>query len=53
MATNNLTDDQPKRAETGEELHDQELGQVVGGAVDAFLQFNSTNPSNTETTDKP
>jgi len=53
MATNNLTDDQRKQAETGEELSERELTQVVGGAIDAFLQINSPDPSKNETEDKP
>jgi bacteriocin-like protein len=39
----NPTDDQRKQAEAGEELPEQELKQVVGGAVDAFMQFNNSN----------
>jgi bacteriocin-like protein len=38
--TLNPTDDQRKQAEAGEELPEQELKQVVGGAIDAFIQFN-------------
>jgi bacteriocin-like protein len=53
MATNNLTDDQQKQAETGEELSERELEHVVGGAVDAFLQFTQTNAPSSETEEKP
>jgi bacteriocin-like protein len=40
---NNVTDDRQKQAETGEELSEQELKQVVGGAFDAFLQLQGTS----------
>jgi bacteriocin-like protein len=53
MAANKLTDDQQKKAETGEELSERELDHVVGGAPDIFLQIKDTGNSTSETEENP
>jgi len=46
--TPNPTDDQTTRAENSKELSERDLKQLVGGAIDSYMQFLSPAPSEPE-----